>query len=66
MKAKLELVDELDQALKASLESATDAEELSEHLDNLERMLDRMSSLEEEADEEGHVQLLMVIDHSKY
>lgn len=60
MRAKQELVEELEQALKANFESATDAEELSEHLDNLERLLDRAQSLEAEAVEEGHIGLLMV------
>lgn len=62
--AKQELVEELELALRASYESATDAEELSEHLDNLERLLDRLNSLEEEASEEGHLALKMVLIRS--
>ncbi|CAK5089036.1 unnamed protein product [Meloidogyne enterolobii] len=48
------LLEELEQALKGSFESATDAEELSEHLDNLERLLDRLGSIEREAEEEEY------------
>uniref|UniRef100_A0A1I8B635 Calponin-homology (CH) domain-containing protein n=2 Tax=Meloidogyne hapla TaxID=6305 RepID=A0A1I8B635_MELHA len=48
------ILEELEQALKGSFESATDAEELSEHLDNLERLLDRLGSIEREAEEEGY------------
>uniref|UniRef100_A0A183CP02 Dystrophin n=1 Tax=Globodera pallida TaxID=36090 RepID=A0A183CP02_GLOPA len=55
---KEEIVQELELAIRASFESATDAEELSEHLDNLERLLDRMNSLDEEAAEEGTFTLL--------
>ena len=46
--------------MKASFESATDAEELSEHLDNLERLIDRLGSIEREAEEEGYHQELTV------
>uniref|UniRef100_A0A183C715 Calponin-homology (CH) domain-containing protein n=1 Tax=Globodera pallida TaxID=36090 RepID=A0A183C715_GLOPA len=55
---KEEIVQELELAIRASFESATDAEELSEHLDNLERLLDRMNSLDEEAAEEAHLHFL--------
>uniref|UniRef100_A0A914HK11 Dystrophin n=1 Tax=Globodera rostochiensis TaxID=31243 RepID=A0A914HK11_GLORO len=55
---KEEIVEELELAIRASFESATDAEELSEHLDNLERLLDRMNSLDEEAAEDGTFTLL--------
>ncbi|KAK0429407.1 hypothetical protein QR680_011365 [Steinernema hermaphroditum] len=43
LRQQTSLVDELREGLKAS-EAAADAEELSEHLDNLERLIDGLSS----------------------
>ncbi|KAL3082936.1 hypothetical protein niasHS_010738 [Heterodera schachtii] len=57
-KTKEQIIEQLEMALRESFESATDAEELSEHLDNLERLLDKMHAQDEEAAEEGTFALL--------
>jgi hypothetical protein len=55
------ILEELEQALKSSFESATDAEELSEHLDNLERLIDKIGFIEKEDEEEGYRNEITVI-----
>ncbi|KAI1731516.1 calponin homology (CH) domain-containing protein [Ditylenchus destructor] len=57
LKTQKDLVKELEEAVKASCE-ATDAETLSEHLDNLERILERLQSAERECDDEGDWSLM--------